>query len=100
MSRYDPGINLFHLSAEVDGLSFVVASEAISVGNTTLTLPGIGSHIALAVGQQNLHAVGLAIGAMFIVILACDILLFRPLVAWADRFRFEQEPGASPRRSL
>lgn len=79
---------------------FVVASEAISVGNTTLTLPGIGSYIALAVAQKNLHAIGLAIGAMFIVILAYDTLLFRPLVAWADRFRFEQEPGASPPRSI
>ena len=79
---------------------FVVASEAISVGNTTLTLPGIGSYIALAVGQKNLHAIGLAIGAMFIVILAYDTLLFRPLVAWADRLRFEQEPGASPPKSI
>ena len=33
---------------------FVVASEAISVGNTTVTLPGVGSYIALAIEQQNL----------------------------------------------
>src|SRR5580698_9354791 len=72
---------------------FVVASEAISVGNTTVTLPGVGSYIALAIEQQNLKAVGWAIGTMLVVILVYDQILFRPLVAWADRFRFEQEPG-------
>ncbi|HUD89476.1 MAG TPA: ABC transporter permease subunit [Xanthobacteraceae bacterium] len=78
---------------------FVVASEAISVGNTTVTLPGVGSYIALAIEQQNLKAVGWAIGTMLIVILIYDQILFRPLVAWADRFRFEQEPGIVAPRS-
>ncbi len=78
---------------------FVVASEAISVGHTTVTLPGIGSYIALAIDRQDLRAVGWAIGAMLIVILIYDQLLFRPLVAWADRFRFEQEAGVLPPRS-
>jgi NitT/TauT family transport system permease protein len=78
---------------------FVVASEAISVGNTVVTLPGIVSYIALAIEQRNLQAVGFAIGAMLVVILIYDALLFRPLVAWADRFRFEQEPGVSPPKS-
>ncbi|MDR3422363.1 MAG: ABC transporter permease subunit [Xanthobacteraceae bacterium] len=72
---------------------FVVASEAISVGNTTITLPGVGSYIALAIEHRDLAAVGYAIVTMLIVILIYDQLLFRPLVAWADRFRFEQEPG-------
>jgi NitT/TauT family transport system permease protein len=78
---------------------FVVASEAISVGNTTVTLPGVGSYIALAIQQQNLRAVGWAIGAMLVVILIYDQVLFRPLVTWADRFRFELEPGAIAPRS-
>jgi NitT/TauT family transport system permease protein len=78
---------------------FVVASEAISVGNTTITLPGVGSYIALAIEQRSLVAVGWAIGTMLVVILLYDQLLFRPLVAWSDRFRFEQEAGALPPRS-
>ena len=78
---------------------FVVASEAISVGNTTVTLPGVGSYIALAIEQQDLRAVTWAIGTMLIVILIYDQILFRPLVAWADRFRFEQEAGVVPPRS-
>src|ERR1700678_3351025 len=72
---------------------FVVASEAISVGNTTVTLPGVGSYIALAIERRDLVAVGYAILTMLIVILIYDQVIFRPLVAWADRFRFEQEPG-------
>jgi len=78
---------------------FVVASEAISVGNTTVTLPGIGSYIALAIEHRDLAAVCWAIGTMLVVILIYDQVLFRPLVAWADRFRFEQEPGVPAPRS-
>jgi NitT/TauT family transport system permease protein len=78
---------------------FVVASEAISVGNTTVTLPGVGSYIALAIEHQDLKAVSWAIGTMLVVILIYDQVLFRPLVAWADRFRFEQEPGIIAPRS-
>jgi NitT/TauT family transport system permease protein len=78
---------------------FVVASEAISVGNTTITLPGVGSYIALAIEQRSLSAVAWAIGTMAIVILIYDQVLFRPLVAWADRFRFQQEASALPPKS-
>ncbi len=76
------------------GWFFVVASEAISVGPTTVTLPGIGAYIDLAIRQKDLHAVSYAILAMLCVILIYDQLLFRPLVAWSDRFRFDSEPGA------
>jgi NitT/TauT family transport system permease protein len=76
------------------GWFFVVASESISVGHTTVALPGVGSYIALAIGQKNLPAIGWAIATMLIVILLYDQLIFRPLVAWVDRFRVEQEPGA------
>ncbi len=75
------------------GWFFVVASEAISVGHTTVTLPGIGSYIAAAIAHRDLTAIFWAIVAMLIVILIYDQLLFRPLVAWADRFRFDQEQG-------
>ncbi len=79
---------------------FVVASEAISVGNTTVTLPGVGSYIAQAIEQKDLGAVTWAIVAMLVVILLYDQLLFRPLVAWADRFRFEQQAGVPAPRSF
>jgi len=81
------------------GWFFVVASEAITVGDKTVTLPGMGAYIALAIEAKSLAAVGWAIGTMLVVIIIYDQLLFRPLVAWADRFRFEQEPGTVPPRS-
>src|SRR6201993_4739725 len=82
------------------GWFFVVVSEAITVGNTTVTLPGVGSYIALAIEQRNVVAIGYAIAAMFVVILIYDQLLFRPLIASADWFRLEQESGAlTPSRS-
>jgi NitT/TauT family transport system permease protein len=81
------------------GWFFVTVSEAISVGNTTVTLPGVGSYIALAIEQKNLAAIGWAIAAMFVVILLFDQLLFRPLTASADWFRLEQEAGFTATRS-
>jgi NitT/TauT family transport system permease protein len=71
------------------GWFFVVASEAITVGNNTITLPGIGAYLAQAISVKDLHAIGWVILAMTVVILAYDQLLFRPLVAWADKFRME-----------
>lgn len=73
------------------GWFFVVAAEAISVSNQDILLPGIGSFIAVAIQAANMKAIFHAIIAMFIVILIYDQLLFRPLVAWAERFRADQE---------
>ncbi len=71
------------------GWFFVVASEAISVANNQVLLPGIGSYISLAIDQRDLGAVGYAILTMLVLILVYDQLLFRPLLAWAQRFKFE-----------
>ncbi|HSS13781.1 MAG TPA: ABC transporter permease subunit, partial [Rhizomicrobium sp.] len=73
------------------GWFFVTLSEAISVGQTNIALPGIGSWIAVAIAQKNLPAIFEAIAAMLVVILIYDQLLFRPLIAWADRFRIDNE---------
>ena len=78
---------------------FVVASEAITVGEAQVTLPGVGSYVALAIQRKNLAAIGYAIVTMLVVILLYDQLLFRPLVAWADRFRFEQAAAQIRARS-
>jgi len=85
-----PGLIWNTMMSMSGGWFFVVASEAITVGNTTVTLPGIGSYVALGIQKQDLPAIGYAILAMLLVIIAYDQLLFRPVVAWADKFRFEQ----------
>ena len=85
-----PGLIWNMMMSMSGGWFFVVASEAISVGAFQLALPGIGSYVALAIQQRSLTAVGWAIIAMSVTILIYDQLFFRPLVAWADKFRFEQ----------
>ncbi|HEX3675533.1 MAG TPA: ABC transporter permease subunit [Rhizomicrobium sp.] len=76
------------------GWFLIVAAEAFTVGHTSITMPGIGSYIALAIQHRDLAAIFWAIGAMLIVILVYDQLMFRPLVAWADRFRIDQEQSS------
>ncbi|MGF6511961.1 ABC transporter permease [Paraburkholderia sp. 32] len=84
-----PGLIWNMMMSMSGGWFFVVASEAITVGNHTVTLPGIGAYLAQAISDKNLDAIGWVILAMTVVILAYDQLLFRPLVAWADKFRME-----------
>jgi NitT/TauT family transport system permease protein len=81
------------------GWFFVVAAEAISVGHTAIALPGIGSYIAAAIAERNLTAIWWAIATMLIVILIYDQLLFRPLVAWSERFRFDEQQSEEERKS-
>ena len=90
-----PGLIWNTMMSMSGGWFFVVASEAITVGNTTVMLPGIGSYVALAIQKENLLAIGYAILTMLLVIIAYDQLLFRPVVAWADKFRFEQTASAA-----
>ncbi len=91
-----PGLIWNTMMSMSGGWFFVVASEALQVGHTSLALPGIGSYIAVASAQGNLLAIGWAIAAMLVVILLYDQLLFRPLVAWADRLKFEQDATGRP----
>jgi NitT/TauT family transport system permease protein len=89
-----PGLIWNMMMSMSGGWFFVVASEAITVGNNTVVLPGIGSYLARAIDARDLHAVGYVIIAMTIVIVAYDQLLFRPLVAFADKFRMENTAAA------
>jgi len=85
-----PGLVWNMMMSMSGGWFFVVASEAITVGDTTITLPGIGAYLAQATAEKNLTAVGWVVLTMTAVIILYDQLMFRPLVAWADKFRFEQ----------
>jgi NitT/TauT family transport system permease protein len=88
-----PGLIWNTMMSMSGGWFFVVASEAITVGDTTITLPGVGSYIAKANNEGNWAAIGAAVVTMAIVILIYDQLLFRPIVAWADKFRVELTEG-------
>ncbi|MEW6632047.1 MAG: ABC transporter permease subunit [Pseudomonadota bacterium] len=94
-----PGLIWNTMMSMSGGWFFVVASEAITVGNTTVQLPGIGSYLALAIDQKNFTAVAWAVLAMAVLIVLYDQLLFRPIVAWAEKFRFEQTASQDKPRS-
>ena len=81
-----PGLLWNAMMSMSGGWFFVVASEAISVGNHEVMLPGIGSYIQIAINQGEISAIFYAIIAMLIVIILYDQLLFRPLVTWSEKF--------------
>lgn len=72
------------------GWFFVIQSEAISVLNRQISLPGLGSYMSLAIAEGNSKAAMLAILSMIIVVVSVDQLLWRPVVAWSQKFRMEQ----------
>ncbi|MEA2781243.1 MAG: NitT/TauT family transport system permease protein [Rhodospirillaceae bacterium] len=88
-----PGLIWNMMMSMSGGWFFVVAAEAIAVGGYNVRLPGVGSYVALAIERRDLGAIGWAVLTMLVVILAYDQLLFRPLIAWADKFRFEMSAG-------
>ncbi|HLV81720.1 MAG TPA: ABC transporter permease subunit, partial [Chthonomonadaceae bacterium] len=79
------------------GWFFLAASEAISVLGHSYKLPGIGSYMATAVDKGDLRAVLWAIVSMIAVVVLVDQLFWRPVVAWSQKFKFEQtESGQEP----
>jgi NitT/TauT family transport system permease protein len=81
------------------GWFFVAQSEAISVMNKDIKLPGLGSYMAGAIERGDHHAALLAVLAMLVIILASDQLVWRPLLAWADKFKVELTESATPATS-
>jgi NitT/TauT family transport system permease protein len=87
-----PGLLWNAMMSMSGGWFFVVAAEAISVANQSITLPGVGSYIAMAITHKDVHAIVYAIIAMLIVILLYDQLFFRPLLKWAEKFKLTDIP--------
>jgi len=79
---------------------FLAASESIAVLNHHYALPGIGSYAATAIENGNLGEVGLAILVMIVLVIGVNFLFWRPVTAWAERFRVEESEAAEKPRSL
>ncbi|WP_199911633.1 ABC transporter permease [Dongshaea marina] len=67
----------------------LVATEAIPLGGRTVMLPGVGSYIQLALDKASLPALLFAVLAIVLNIILFDQLLFRPLVKWSEKFKYE-----------
>jgi NitT/TauT family transport system permease protein len=82
------------------GWFFLVASEALSVNNHHYALPGIGSYVATATADGDLGKVLIAIAVMVVMVVGVNVLFWRPLTAWAERFRVEESEATEAPRSL
>jgi NitT/TauT family transport system permease protein len=72
------------------GWFFLMASEQFTLGDKNLRLPGLGSYLAAAADAGDTTALILGLVTLVTVIVLLDQLVWRPLVAWSDRFKFEQ----------
>jgi NitT/TauT family transport system permease protein len=81
------------------GWFFLTVNEAFTLGAHDFRLPGIGSYMAVAIEKGDRRAMLWAILAMSIMIVAVDQLLWKPLVAWSQRFRLEDLASAEKPRS-
>ncbi len=71
------------------GWFFLMVNEAFRLGDRDYRLPGIGSYMSVALDAGDGRAMVAAILAMVLMIVAVDQLLWRPLVAWVERFRLD-----------
>lgn len=82
------------------GWFFLAASEALSVDNHRFALPGIGAYVAAATGKAQLDRVLLAIAVMIVLVVGVNVVFWRPLTAWAERFRIEDAEASEAPRSV
>ncbi len=81
------------------GWFFLTVNEAFTLGDRDFRLPGIGSYMAVAIEKGDKAAMAWAVLAMVVMIVAVDQLLWRPLVAWSQRFRTAEVSGEPEPRS-
>ena len=72
------------------GWFFLMISEAFVLGQNDFRLPGVGSYMSIAVNHGNIPAMIYAITAMIIMIVFLDTFLWRPVVAWSQKFKIEE----------
>jgi NitT/TauT family transport system permease protein len=82
------------------GWFFLVASEVISVNNRKFALPGIGSYVASAADRGQIGNIVLASAAMVLMVIGVNFLFWRPLTAWAERFRNEESESGRELKSV
>jgi NitT/TauT family transport system permease protein len=79
------------------GWFFLMACEMFVLGDRDFRLPGLGSYLQIAAGAGDVHAILWGMAVMIAVIVLLDQFVWRPVIAWADKFKFETIEGAAPR---
>ena len=75
------------------GWFFLMAAEIFTVGERDFRLPGLGAYLHEAANQGDFQAIAWGIAALVLLILALDQLVWRPLLAWSQRFKLEMVAG-------
>ena len=78
------------------GWFFLMACEMFVLGQRDFRLPGLGSYLQVAAEAGDTHAILWGMGAMIAVIVLLDQLVWRPVIAWSDKFKFESVEGTPP----
>jgi NitT/TauT family transport system permease protein len=78
------------------GWFFLMACEMFVLGTRDFRLPGLGSYLQVAAGAGDPRAILWGMAAMITVIVLLDQLVWRPAIAWSDKFKFETVEGAAP----
>ena len=78
------------------GWFFLMAAEIFTLGNRDFRLPGLGAYLHEASVQGNLTAVGWGLGTLVLLVIALDQFVWRPLIAWSDRFKVEMVENDNP----
>ncbi len=81
------------------GWFFLMACEMFVLGSRDFRLPGLGSYLQTAASAGNVPAILWGLAVMIAIIVATDQLLWRPIIAWSDRFKFEQTESSKRVRS-
>jgi NitT/TauT family transport system permease protein len=77
------------------GWFFLMACEMFVLGDRDFRLPGLGSFLQTAASHGNTRAILWGLGAMIALIVLLDQLVWRPIIVWADKFKFEQVESTS-----
>lgn len=78
------------------GWFFLMAAEIFTVGSRDFRLPGLGAYLSEAANQSNYIAIAWGLGALILLVVLLDQLVWRPLIAWSDRFKIEMVENDEP----
>ncbi|MEG4589070.1 ABC transporter permease subunit [Microcoleus sp. MOSTC5] len=71
------------------GWFFLIAIESFTLGDKNFNLPGLGSYLGKAANEGNFGAIGWGLAVLIAVIIAVDFLIWQPLIAWAEKFKYQ-----------
>ncbi|MGA7859918.1 MAG: ABC transporter permease subunit, partial [Terracidiphilus sp.] len=72
----------------------LMACEMFTMGTRNFQLPGLGSYLQTAADSGDIRALVAGFATVILIVVATDQLAWRPLIAWSDKFKFEQVESA------